>query len=408
VLYVFHKSLTETIPRLHGLNQVHALASRRPFIVVSFERGARGRAEGEAALYSEVRSWLADAGVSHVGLPTLGSRWLEIPLGAVVILGLTVFRGVRIIHARSYIPALMGLPSATLTGARLLFDMRGLFVEEYLHDGAFREGTFRLSLARRLERLLLSGSDAIVAVSEAFRAHLLERPDLRGRVEPERLHVIPNRADVSRFEAAVTSRDALRRQRGWEGSIVAVFTGSTAGWHRLDRTMEIMSGVISQLPEARFVAAVYPGTSEALQIASRFRIPPDRIEITTVPVEGVPPLLAAADLGLMFIESHVSKSVCAPIKFSEYMAAGLPTVASPNVGDTQSWIERERLGVVVDHDAPLEAVPRILEFVTSSDFASGAARERCLSFARSELDMRDTLEQYESIYEELECLSEHR
>jgi glycosyltransferase involved in cell wall biosynthesis len=401
VLYIFHKSLTETIPRLHGLSQVQALSSTRPFVVVSFEPFSRGRPDVDRSLYEDVRAWLRDAGVRHIGLPLLGSRWLDIPLGAIVALGLVLFGGVRIIHARSYIPALMGLPVTTLTWARLLFDMRGLFVDEYMHDGAFREGTLRLAFARWLERRLVAGSDAIVAVSDAFKVHLLERPDLRGYVHADRVHVIPNRVDVTRFDDAVRGRDELRRARDWDGRLVAVFVGSTAGWHRLDGAMEVMAGVMSELPESVFVAAVYPDTSSALRTADRVGLPRDRLEILTLPVEDVPPLLCAADLGLMFIETHVSKAVCAPIKFSEYMAAGLPTVASPNVGDTQSWIERGGLGIVVDHDAPLDAAARIVEFVTSEDFAGGAARARCLRFAREELDMHITLEQYEAIYEEL-------
>jgi glycosyltransferase involved in cell wall biosynthesis len=402
VLYIFHKSLTETIPRLHGLAQVRALSSRRPFVVVSFEPAAGRRAEEEMALYGEVRSWLRDAGIRHVGLPALGTRWLELPLGALAVLWLTVFLRVRIIHARSYIPALMALPVSLMTGARLLFDMRGLFVDEYLHDGALREGTFKLSVVRGLERWLLARSHAIVVVSEAFRGHLLARPDLRGVVSAERIHIIPNRVDLSRFAAALAGREEERRVRGWEGSVVAVFTGSVAGWHRLDRTMEVMRDVMARLPSSRLVVAVYPDTAEAERIADRTGVPPERLEIATLPVEAIPRLLAAADLGLMFIESHVSKLVCAPIKFSEYMAAGLPAIASPGVGDTGAWIGRERLGIVVDHDAPSEAASRIVELVTSPDFVRGHARERCLRFAERELNMKDTLTQYESLYEELE------
>lgn len=408
VLYIFHKSLTETIPRLHGLNQVRALATERPFFVVSFEPRAGRRSDSERALYSETRSWLREAGVMHLALPVIGTRWLEIPLGAIVVAALVVFRGVRIIHARSYIPALMGLPVRMLFGTKLLFDMRGLFVDEYLHHGALLEGTFKLSLARRLERLLLAGSDAVVVVSEAFRDHLLERRDLRGRVTSARIHVIPNRVEIARFENEIALRDSHRRGRGWDGSVVAAFIGSVAGWHRLDRTMEIMALVMSRLPAVRLVAAVYPEAGEAERMAALAGVPGNRMEITTLPVEAVPPLLASADFGIMFIDSHVSKAVCAPIKFSEYMAAGLPIVASANVGDTETWIEREGLGIVVDHNAPADAASSIVELLTSPAFIDGDVRRRCLRFAERELDMRDTLRQYEDIYRELECQSGHR
>jgi glycosyltransferase involved in cell wall biosynthesis len=405
VLYIFHKSLTETIPRLHGLNLVHALSRVRPFTVVSFEPPRRGRSARDLELYERTRSWLREAGVRHVGVPLVGSRWVEIPLGALVVLWNTVFGGVRIVHARSYFPALMGLPVAALTGARFVFDMRGLFVDEYLFDGAFRPGTFRLSFARWLEGRLIAGSDAIVAVSEPFREHLTEGRGLNRKARAAVVRVIPNRVETQRFEDALQRRSQLRRDRGWEGSTVVVFVGSRSRWHRLDRTMEIMSEVMSRSDSVRFVAAVYPDTSEAERLAGLAGVPRDRLEVVTLPIEAVPELLAAADLGMMLIDSHVSKAVSAPIKFSEYMAAGLPTVASANVGDTQCWIEERRLGLVVDHERGREAASRILELLQAPDFREGRMRERCLRFASEALDMKITIGEYERIYEELECPS---
>lgn len=402
VLYIFHKSLTETIPRLHGLSQVHALSSERPFTVVSFEPRLEERTASDRELYHSTRDWLLDAGVDHVAVPAVGTRWLEIPLGALAVLRQVLFRGVRIIHCRSYIPALMGMAVSELTPARLLFDMRGLFVDEYMHDGALREGTLKLAFVRWLERRLLATSDAIVAVSEAFRRHLLERPDLRDLGLGPRVHVIPNRVEMERFAEALRRREAARRDRGWQDSVVAVFIGSAAGWHRLDLTMEIMSDVMARLPNLRMAAAVYPDADEALRMAERASVPTDRLEVVTLPTEDVPPLLAAADLALMPAADHLSRRVCAPIKFSEYMAAGLPTAASEHVGDTQAWIEDEGLGVVIDQTRREESVSRITSFLTSEEFRTGRARQRCLDFARRELDMAETLTQYEAIYRELE------
>ena len=150
VLYVVHKSLTEPIPRLHGLAQARDLAERRPFAVLSYEPRDSDRRPGELDLYGETREWLTSAGVEHLPLSLLGSRWLDIPLGAAAIVLSAIFRRVRIVHCRSYIPGLMGLLACRITPTRFLFDMRGLFVDEYLFVGAFRPGTARLAFARWL------------------------------------------------------------------------------------------------------------------------------------------------------------------------------------------------------------------------------------------------------------------
>ncbi len=402
VVYVFKKSLTEPIPRLHGLDQIRAMSGGRRFVVVSLEPRRHGRQPAERRLYDETRACLTAAGVEHVSLPLLGNRWLEIPMGAMAILFLVLFRGVRTIHCRSYIPALTGLLVRAVTATRLLFDMRGLFVDEYLFYGAFVEGTLKLAFARWLERRLLFWSDSVVVVSESFRNHLLARPDLAGRLQPERMRVIPNRVDVDRFALNADGRRRARDDRGWSESTVGVFIGSTASWHLLDRTMGIMAAVMSELDDVRFVAAVYPTTEHAERIAVETGVPPNRVEFVTAGVADMPRLLSAADFAIMLDERHVCREVCAPIKFSEYMAAGLPTVASRKIGDVTAWIEERGLGVVVDHDGVESAARIVAEFLTSDEFRSGAVRARCLDFAAGEMNMSKTLEEYEAIYEDLD------
>lgn len=402
VLYLFHQSLAAPISRLHGLAQVVALSGERPFAVISYEPLTR-RTEGWSLAYERTRSWLIENGVSHTAMPVVGTRWVEIPLGAAAVTCSVVFGGTRIIQARSYIPGLMALLATRVVRARFLFDMRGLFVDEYLLEGAFRPGTARLSFARWLERRLLFAADAIVVVSERFRDHLLSRDDLAARLDPAKITVIPNRADLAAYEHARTGRNAVRAQRGWEDSLVFVYVGSAARWHRLDRTAQMMAGVLRSVPDARFVASVYPDPEPLRRLALAAGVPEDRMELTTSAVEEIPELLSAADVGLMLIDDDVSKQVCAPVKFSEYMAAGLPVVAGGGIGDTRDWIERHGLGVLVDPDDPVGAAEVVATRLRNGDLRGEETRARCLEFARVALDMRQTLAEYEAVYRKLEA-----
>ncbi len=401
VLYLFHQSLAAPISRLHGLAQVVALSERRPFAVISFEPRIQPTMAWASA-YEQTRSWLLENGVPHRGIPAVGTRWIEIPMGAVAAAASVVFGGTRIIHARSYIPGLMALLVAAVLPAKFLFDMRGLFVDEYLLEGAFRHGTPRLSFARWLERRLVWSADEIIVVSEKFRDHLLARDDLSGNLDPGRITVIPNRVDLERYDRARGRREHVRAGRGWDGSLVFVYVGSAARWHRLDSTVRMMARILESTENARFVASIYPDPEPLRRLAAQAGVPADRMELTTSGVDEIPELLTAADLGLMLIDGDVSKQVCAPVKFSEYMAAGLPVIAGGGIGDTRDWIQDEDLGVLVDIDDPAAAAEAVLGSLSEGGLASADARRRCLDFARSTLDMRETLEQYEAVYRELE------
>jgi glycosyltransferase involved in cell wall biosynthesis len=402
VLYLFHQSLTAPISRLHGLAQVVALSRQRPFAVISHEPRLSGRPERDVRTYERTRKWLLDHGVAHKSMPVFGNRWIEIPLGAVAVFASVVFGGTRIVQARSYIPGLMAMLATPVAGSRFLFDMRGLFVDEYLLEGAFRPGTARLWFARWLERKLIANADAIVVVSERFRDHLLARSDLRAVLDPSRITVIPNRVDLSRFEGARARRDVVRAERGWQQSTVFAYVGSAAKWHRLDMTAELVARLLKTIPEARFVASVYADPEPLRRLALAAGVPPDRMELGTSTVEEIPELLAAADVGFMLVDDDVSKQVCAPVKFSEYMAAGLPVVAGGGIGDTRDWIEARGLGVLVEPDDPAGGAEAVSAALLDGDLRSECARRRCLEFAAETLDMRRTLAEYEEIYRKLE------
>ena len=195
----------------------------------------------------------------------------------------------------------------------------------------------------------------------------------------------------------------MRADLGWGGSVVAVYAGSAgAPWHRVDLLMELMARVIETLPNVRLFVMTHPSTEGALELASRAGVPLERAEFLTVDVADVPSFLAGGDLGLMLVERHVSKEVCAPIKFGEYVASGLPVVAGGSMGDTEDWIGEERLGILIDPDRLEDSARRLVEFLGSDEFLSGAARERCLEFAAREMDMRRSLDEYDAIYRSLE------
>jgi glycosyltransferase involved in cell wall biosynthesis len=308
-----------------------------------------------------------------------------------------LFRYTRIVHTRSYIPGFMAMLVRPVLPFRHVFDMRGLFVDEYILEGAFKEGTPRLAFARWLERRLLASSDAVVVVSERFRRHVLEDPGLRGLVPPAAVHVIPNRAELGRFTPEVPGR-----RPGEDRPVTGVYIGSGAGWHRFDLAAQLMAGVMRERTDVRFIAAVYPDASRAREVAREAGVPDERSRFVTCDPEDVPGLLREADFGLMLIEPHVSKDVCAPIKFAEYLASGLPVVAGGGVGDARDWIPASKLGILIGLDDIPAAVGATLGFLSSDDFTSGAASRRALSFAHERLDMSQTLLEYERVYRRLE------
>ena len=105
--------------------------------------------------------------------------------------------GFRIVHARSYVPAVMALVIKRLTGVRFLFDMRGFWADERVDGGLWRREGRMFRVAKWFERRFLLAADHVVSLTVAAVREIERFPYLGDAMPP--VTVIPTCADLSRF-----------------------------------------------------------------------------------------------------------------------------------------------------------------------------------------------------------------
>jgi glycosyltransferase involved in cell wall biosynthesis len=193
---------------------------------------------------------------------------------------------------------------------------------------------------RARERSMLSAADALVAVSPSVRAHAI-----RCGVAPDRALVIHNGVDLEPFESM---NGELVRQRYELGNARVVgFAGSLKAWHgvdlllraaaRLDRDVRVL--IVGDGPERPRLEAL----AGELGIA-------DRVVFTgAVAHHAIPDHLAAMTVAAAPYRGQ-SDFYFSPLKIAEYLAAGLPVVASEQ-GDLARLVGKA--GLMVSPDDPV-------------------------------------------------------
>jgi glycosyltransferase involved in cell wall biosynthesis len=122
-------------------------------------------------------------------------------------------------------------------------------------------------------------------------------------------------------------------------------------------------------------------------------------EVRAVTPDHVPDELFAGDVGLSLIKSSYSKIASAPTRFAEYLAAGMPVIVTPGVGDLESIVEQHRVGIVLrgeDDEAVADAARQAAELSRDSTTA-----ERGRRLARERFDVEAGSRRYAQIYERL-------
>ncbi|HET8773772.1 MAG TPA: glycosyltransferase family 4 protein [Thermoanaerobaculia bacterium] len=341
-------------------------------------------AEPEGPWTEEWRARLQREGIEWHRLryhkrPTLPATLFDILAGAWCAARIVRRRGVTILHARSHVGAAIGALAKTLTGARLLFDIRGFLPEEYVDSGNWREGGLLFRLTKAAERFLFRAADGFVVLTDAARKMLF--PD---GAESRPVEMIPCCISAERT-APRADRDAVRAELGVSERVVFVYVGALGGYYLMREMAELLAAARENDP--RVFALVLTQGPAAPMVAELERAgfgPGDSLVMRADP-QDVPRYLGAADVALSIIRSSIARVPSSPTKFAEYLGAGLPVISSAGIGDMDAHIADGRVGVVLrsfDRAAYADAL-RELETLRRDP----ALAARCRRTARERYDL---------------------
>jgi glycosyltransferase involved in cell wall biosynthesis len=205
--------------------------------------------------------------------------------------------------------------------------------------------------AERVAGRVFAGASALLAVSEEVAAYLRGYPDTAGRV-----FVIPNGVNPERFPANLPPS-----RPGNPGAFTVGFVGSMKAWHGLPTLAEAFAAFRRHVPDSRLLLVGDGPERERLAEELAARGLRDTAEFTdaVTPAE-VPGLLASMDVAVAPYP-RLATFYFSPLKVYEYMAAGLPVVAS-RLGQLAGMIRHEETGLLCppgDGDALAAALERL-------------------------------------------------
>jgi PEP-CTERM/exosortase A-associated glycosyltransferase len=154
-----------------------------------------------------------------------------------------------VIHAHS--PALNGVAAVGVgraTGVPVVYEVRAFWEDAAVDLGTSRPGGPRYRLTRAMETWVLRRAAAVTTICEGLRNDIVARG-----IPAERVTVIPNAVDVSRFRL-IEERDAvLEAELGLAGKRVLGFIGSFYSYEGLALLVEALPGMLRQAPEIRLL-----------------------------------------------------------------------------------------------------------------------------------------------------------
>jgi glycosyltransferase involved in cell wall biosynthesis len=399
VLYICYQSIGEPLTQTQVVSYLEGLVLvGYQVILLTFEPKRLSTDEGRAwesrlSLKGLVWHW-----VRYHKHPRIPATAWDVVNGVVQGARLGRCYNVTVVHARGHVAGLIALQVGRLIGARLLFDMRGFMAEEYADAGLWRSHGTMFRAVKRVEQRLVRSADAIVVLTQKARALLQEwyPQALSGKI----LEVIPCCVDM-RVSKNNDARQPFRPIPGGRSNrpFVFVYTGKLGGWYLTEAMVEFVATARDRLGSQRWLVWTQSDPRE-LEGFIRERGLESEVVIGSAAPDALAASVTLGDAGLSFIKQCLSKRASSPTKVGEYLAAGLPVVASSGVGDVDDLIAPARVGVVVSELTTmgyLKAVDEAVALAADPDTAG-----RCRLVARECLDLEGVgWARYRKLYREL-------
>lgn len=296
--------------------------------------------------------------------------------------------GTRLIHARSYIPAVVAMIVSRMTRVPFIFDMRALWPEELITAGRLRHGSVLHRTIVAAERACLRRAGAVVSLTHAAVDHLniVYHEEMAG----QKIAVIPTCADLDRF-VPIDQRPS-RRVIGCLGTVLS-------GWFRLDWLSSFLAVAALRDPFAVFELTTLDDPAAVRAALDPDRCLGERLLIAPSAPDNVHRVLQGQTASVMFFTDGPGKRGSSPTRMAEILGCGLPVVGNDGVGDVARIVRDYRVGVLAQGAAPeamAAAWNELLALLQDPDLPS-----RCRKAAEEIFALEAGTEAYARLYRNL-------
>jgi len=237
-----------------------------------------------------------------------------------------------------------------------------------------------------LELRTIRNADLIISCSE-------ELGRLRIRQKARKVEVVPHGVNYQMFRKAYETRIKRISRYGLKPTTL-IYAGTLRSGYAMNILPNVLKKVVDKRPDTMLLLTGYGLSNSISKKFDELGIANNVKFLGRVPYERLPDFFGAADIGLATYVTSVSAAYGVPLKIKEYMAAGLPVVAT-DFRPLAKFINSAKAGIVASANAE-ELAAAILNLLELPREKYVDLSTRATEYARS-FGWRNLLERYESL-----------
>ena len=232
-----------------------------------------------------------------------------------------------------------------------VFELGDLWPASIVAVGALRP-SLAIRWMERLELFLYKNSNAVVALSRAFKRNLVRRG-----IDANKITVVINGVDTWRYQPRPPDEE-LTKLTGLKNKFVVGYVGTHGMAHALGNVLNAAERLIDQTDFAFLLAGAGAERDQLINDATKRNLS-NIIFLPRQPKEAMPAIWSLCDVALVHLKNADAFRDVIPSKMFEAMAMGLPILLSSPAGEASAILEADKAGIHIaaeDPDALADAV----------------------------------------------------
>lgn len=302
---------------------------------------------------------------------------------------------IDIVHARSYIAAMMALAVQPFNNFKFVFDMRGFWPDEKVDGRIMSKNSLLYRIVKSIEKKLFLKADAIVSLTNKGLDAIHNMSYMKGVDKHET--VIPTCVDTSVFTPA--PRERRRRELDIEDRFVAGYLGSLGTHYLFNEMIDLFLVIKRHITDSVFYIITH---SDMRWVESKIKergLNQEDYLVDKSVREDIPDNLSVFDVSIFFYAISFGRKGTCPTKMAESLACGVPFIANSGIGDVDDIINKYNVGVIVSETNNKEyekAFMKILQLKKDNELS-----KRCRETAIKAFDLKFGVNRYIELYERL-------
>jgi glycosyltransferase involved in cell wall biosynthesis len=404
VLYISYDGLLDPLGGSQIIPYIYNISKHTgPVHILSFEKSNRF-SEGRNQLLPDLdRNRI----IWHPLIFTKSTRYLGIVFKCwdfikmyLIAIYLTIRYRILIVHARSHIPGWVALFLKLMFGIKILFDCRGLWIDERVDKGIWnlskKTHYFQYRVLKLGERILFKKADHVVVLSNKVVPEVIKL----GVDNEAFISVIPCCADFEHFSVSTKSKKIFARKNlGIQRKALTVgYLGSIGGMYKFDWYLNLIE-LAGNHYENITGLIITPDIEEAKRfiLTTLPKNPSCRIKLIAVSRKQVPEMLAAMDVLVSFYTPGYARIAQSPTKNAEALAVGVPIISNIGIGDVEETLYCLKAGITMNPECKISMLQTVKLLDKVKSYGGIELRRR----AQTYFDLEIANNEYERIYKKL-------